>query len=165
MAVLPILIWPDDRLANACDPVVHGDGVARLAADLFETMYAAPGRGLAAPQVGVLIRLFVMDTTWKTGKRSPLAFVNPRITGTSEAQVVMEEVCLSIPGITAAISRPEWVELTWTDPEGRVLGRKFEGAEARCAQHEIDHLDGIVTLHHLGDTGPGRSLSDHSVPV
>ena len=78
MAILPILRWPDERLETRCAPVM-GD-VSALAADMLETMYAAPGRGLAAPQVGVLLRLFVMDATWKEGTRAPQVMVNPQIT-------------------------------------------------------------------------------------
>ena len=149
MAPLPILKWPDPRLSTVCDPVAPGEDLAGLIADMFQTMYAAPGRGLAAPQVGVLKRLFVMDCTWKEGEGSPLALINPRLLERSDTIETGEEGCLSIPGITTAIDRPDWVVVAWTGPDGAQHARRFEGFEARCAQHETDHLDGIVTLQHL----------------
>lgn len=149
MALRPILRWPDDRLATPCAPVVPGEDVAGLIADMFETMYDAPGRGLAAPQVGVMQRLFVIDVTWKDGNRSPLVMVNPRIVARSEDILPGEEGCLSIPGILVSVDRPARVEMDWTDEHGVRHRRWLDGAEARCAQHELDHLDGIVTLDRL----------------
>lgn len=151
MAVRDILRWPDERLSTVCAPVTAGEDIDALVADLYETMYAAPGRGLAAPQIGVMKRVFVMDTTWKDGARSPMAFVNPRISQVAGVSVQGEEGCLSIPGLSLRVSRPEWVVLDWVTPDGDGAARRFEGFAAACVCHELDHLDGIVTFDHLDE--------------
>ena len=102
MSVMPILRWPDVGLATVCEPVEDPSAVKALAEDMLETMYAAPGRGLAAPQVGVLARMFVMDVTWKDGVATPVVCINPEIVATSDARASGEEACLSIPGVSAA---------------------------------------------------------------
>jgi len=147
MAVLPILRWPDPRLKQPCAPVT-GD-VHALIDDMLETMYAAPGRGLAAPQVGVLWRLFVMDTTWKEGASDPQVFVNPRITDRSDTLATAAEGCLSIPGVLVDVTRPAEITVTWQDAHGAAHRQVFSGFAAACVQHEIDHLDGIVTFDRL----------------
>jgi peptide deformylase len=162
MAVLPILRWPDERLHTVCDPVTAEDDVAAVIGDLFDTMYAAPGRGLAGPQIGVMKRVFVVDVTWKDGPRSPMAFVNPRLVETSPTLVDGAEACLSIPGISTVVNRPDWVVLAWSDADGRQHSRRFEGAEARCIQHELDHLNGIVTLQHLDPAARARADADYA---
>ncbi len=149
MAVRPILRWPDPRLHTVCDPVGQGEDLSGLISDMFDTMYDAPGRGLAAPQVGVMKRLFVIDVTWKEGPCSPVVFINPRLLETSRTSSECEEGCLSIPGITTLVARPDWIVMAFCDAGGRQHARRFDGAEARCAQHELDHLNGIVTLQHL----------------
>jgi len=149
MAVLPILRWPDVRLATVCAPAVLDDTLRALAADMLDTMYAAPGRGLAAPQVGVLVRMFVMDTDWKDGNPQPLVLVNPQILGRSDDMVIGPEGCLSIPGVTTEISRAAEVRIGWTDLDGGVHDALLTGFAAICAQHEHDHLDGIVTFDRL----------------
>lgn len=148
MALLPILRWPDERLSKRCeevDPSILGT----LIADMFETMYAAPGRGLAAPQVGVIHRLFVMDATWKEGPGSPVAMINPEILAYDGETDIVAEGCLSIPGITIDVERPKSVSLRWQDQVGDWQERWFSGFEARCIQHEFDHLEGRVTFDHL----------------
>ena len=147
MAVLPILRWPDARLEERCAPVT-GD-VAGLAADMLETMYAAPGRGLAAPQVGQLIRLFVMDTTWKEGTRAPVVCINPAITWRAAEVQTGPEGCLSIPGIVTQVQRAKAIRLRWTDLAGEDHEEILQGFAAVCAQHEYDHLDGILTLDRI----------------
>jgi len=147
MAVLPILRWPDPRLEERCAPVT-GD-VAGLAADMLETMYAAPGRGLAAPQVGQLIRLFVMDTTWKEGTRAPVVCINPGITWRAAEVQTGPEGCLSIPGIVTQVARAKAIRLRWTDLAGQDHEEILQGFAAVCAQHEYDHLDGILTLDRI----------------
>lgn len=149
MAVLPILAWPDTRLAQICNPVGPDEEPGTLIDDMFETMYAAPGRGLAGPQVGVMKRLFVTDTTWKDGPGSPIAFVNPRIVEQASDTVTHDEGCLSIIGLSVPVERPEWVVLEWTTRAGETAGQRFEGFAAACVQHELDHLNGVVTLDHL----------------
>ncbi len=145
MALLPILHHPDLRLRALCPTVARFDtALARLAADLFETMYAAPGRGLAAPQVGVLARIFVIDTGWKTGTPAPMAFVNPRLLSVSDLRLTLEEGCLSIPGTPCPVERPAALRLAWQSPTGTPHEAGFEGIDARAIQHELDHLDGIL---------------------
>lgn len=151
MAVLPILRWPDPRLSTLCAPVPLPvtPELRAFAADMLETMYDAPGRGLAAPQVGVLLRLFVMDTTWKDGARAPQVLVNPEILWMSEARATGPEGCLSLPGATTHISRATEIRLRWTDLDGAIHEETLSGFAAICAQHEYDHLDGILTLDRL----------------
>ena len=141
MSVLPILIWPDPRLSQVCVPV-GAEGLSGLITDMFETMYDAPGRGLAAPQVGVLKRVFVMDCGWKDGEMMPLACIDPEIIEASEEVAIGPEGCLSIPDAPAEVARPAWVVLRWTGLDGAVQQRRLDGFEAKCALHELDHLDG-----------------------
>ena len=143
MSVLPILQWPDPRLSQPCEPVGHED-LRPLIADMFETMYAAQGRGLAAPQVGVMKRFFVMDATWKEGERSPLVMIDPFVMACERVPVVMDEMCLSIPGVTVPVERHKAVTMQWTDETGDIHMGDFDGAEARVIQHEFDHLNGMV---------------------
>jgi peptide deformylase len=148
MAVLPILTWPDKRLTTPCAPVGGAD-VRGLAADMLDTMYAAPGRGLAAPQVGALLRMFVMDVTWKDGVPDPRVVIDPQILWRSDAVAMGPEGCLSIPGISADIARATEIRLAWRDLDGVAHDETLTGFAAICAQHEYDHLDGIVTFDRL----------------
>ena len=127
-------------------PVEEPAAVATLASDMLETMYDAPGRGLAAPQVGQSLRLFVMDVAWKEGEPAPFICINPQIVHRAPEVVESTEGCLSIPGVTAEVPRAPWIVLRWQDVSGAWTERRLEGAEAICAQHENDHLDGIVTF-------------------
>jgi peptide deformylase len=150
MSLLPILKWPDPRLAAVCAPVERiTPEIEQLAADMLETMYAAPGRGLAGPQVGVMQRLFVMDVGWKEGRSDPLVCINPMLQEVSETRATATEGCLSIPGVTAEVSRPARVQMVWTGLNGARFVQSFEGFGAVCVQHELDHLDGVVTFDHL----------------
>jgi peptide deformylase len=149
MATLPILRWPDPRLSAVCTPAELSDDLRVLAADMLETMYAAPGRGLAAPQVGHLVRLFVMDVTWKEGVRAPQVFLNPEIVALLGERVVGPEGCLSIPGPVTDVERSAAVQLRWTDFDGEVNEAVLTGFAAICVQHEYDHLDGILMLDRL----------------
>lgn len=149
MPVLPILQHPDPRLAQSCDPVGAPDGAVRdLIADMFETMYAATGRGLAAPQVGVMRRVFVMDLEWKQGMPVPQVLIDPVLEWASEAVAVQTEICLSIPDQPRAVSRPAEVRLRWTLPSGGLRTGVFTGFAAAAVQHEMDHLDGRLILDH-----------------
>lgn len=144
MSVLDIVIWPDARLTQICTPVLEiTPEIEQLLADMFDTMYDAPGRGLAAPQVGRSERIFVFDAGWKTGTPTPIACVNPEIIALSDERLTGEEGCLSIPGVPMDIARAAEVTLRWTDRTG-THERLFTGAEAVIVQHEYDHLDGIV---------------------
>ncbi|MFU8862962.1 MAG: peptide deformylase [Rhodobacterales bacterium] len=148
MTALQILHWPDPRLSTVCDPVEPQDDLGGLIRAMFDTMYAAPGRGLAAPQVGVLKRLFVMDCGWKDGEMTPMVCINPEIIH-AEGMAPGSEGCLSIPGVLAEVMRPERIVLRYFDQEGAAQEVPLDGFEARCAQHELDHLDGIVTFDRL----------------
>lgn len=159
--LLPILRWPDPRLSRPCALAALDDDLLRLAADMLETMYAAPGRGLAAPQVGQLVRMFVMDVTWKEGARSPQIFVNPEIVELSAARVTGPEGCLSIPGPVTEIERAAEVRMRWMDLAGQVHETVLTGFAAICAQHEYDHLDGILTLDRL--SREARALAEAEV--
>jgi len=149
MTVLPILHWPDPLLSQVSLPAAVDDGTLTLARNMLDTMYAAQGRGLAAAQVARLTRLFVMDSTWKTGPQSPEIFINPEIIWRSDETATGPEGCLSIPGPITDIPRAVEIILRWTTPEGAIAAQKLTGFRAICAQHEMDHLDGILTLDHL----------------
>jgi peptide deformylase len=150
MTTRPILIHPDPRLKKVCDPVAEITAELRqLADDMFETMYDAPGIGLAAPQVGVTKRLIVMDCI-KDGPPEPIALFNPEVVWSSEDQSVYEEGCLSIPDIYNDVTRPAGVTVRWTDMTGKPQERLFEGIWATCVQHEIDHLNGKLFIDYLG---------------
>lgn len=143
--ILPVLIDPAPQLREICKPVRAFDGaLGVLALDLLQTLYHAKGRGLAAPQVGLTRRIFVTDTGWKEGAPSPRVFVNPEVTDMADRQVTCEEQCLSIPDTPVMVARPEWVDLTWNDLDGRTLDERFSGFAAICILHERDHLDGIL---------------------
>jgi peptide deformylase len=150
MSIRPILLHPDPRLKAVAKPVTaFDDALRRLAEDMLETMYDAPGVGLAAPQVGVLSRLIVMDCT-KDEPPRPLVLVNPEVVWTSEEKGPSEEGCLSIPEHYADVVRPREVEVAWTDLAGNPQRERFEGLWAVCAQHEIDHLNGKLFIDYLG---------------
>jgi peptide deformylase len=161
MALLPILRWPDARLSRAASPVQGiTAGIRRLAEDMLETMYAASGRGLAAPQVGVFQRLFVMDLTWKATNPAPLFCINPEILWRSDVLAGGAEGCLSIPGPVTQITRPQAIRLRWQGLDGTVHEARLSSIAAICAQHEIDHLDGILTLDHLSPTDRTRAEAE-----
>lgn len=152
MTRLAIRLWPDPVLRRVCEPVADPASVAQFAQDMLETMYAAPGRGLAAPQVGRALRLFVMDVAWKDGPPDPFICINPEIVDSAEARVTGGEACLSIPGVTAEVPRAPWIVLRWQTPDGAWEERRLDGAAAICAQHEYDHLDGLVTFDRVAPT-------------
>ncbi|MDP2085822.1 MAG: peptide deformylase [Gemmobacter sp.] len=147
MAVLPILRFPDPRLRLPCLPVLQiDDDLRKLATDMLDTMYAAPGRGLAGPQAGAMLRIFVMDVTWKDGIPSPRICLNPEILDWSDEVATCMEGCLSIPGVPAEVTRPAEITLQWTDLSGAVLEERLTGFAATCAQHELDHLYGRLCI-------------------
>ena len=147
----PILIHPDPRLKKVCEPVARiTPEIEALADDMLATMYDAPGVGLAAPQVGVLSRIFVMDATRDPeAERRPLVLVNPEVTWSSEEMNTYEEGCLSIPDQYADVTRPKQVRLRWLDLDGKTHEEDFDGLWATCAQHELDHLNGVLFIDHL----------------
>lgn len=148
--ILPIRLWPDPVLRRVCAPVLVFDAaLAQLAQDMLETMYVAPGRGLAAPQVGETARMFVMDVSWKDGAPNPVVCVNPVILKSGEALKSGEEGCLSIPDTPMQITRPAAITLAWKDVGGCAHRADLEGFAATCAQHEIDHLNGMTILDRI----------------
>lgn len=151
MSLLPILTIPDTRLKAKCEPLKNVDGrVATLMDDMLETMYKAPGIGLAAPQIGVLERLIVVDVTdHKNEKPNPIAMVNPELILLSDELAVTQEGCLSIPEIYADVTRPAQVRVRYVDRDGEVREMDADGLLATCIQHEIDHLNGVLFIDHL----------------
>jgi peptide deformylase len=150
MAIREVLTWPDPRLLEvASDVPLVGDAVRALIDDLFETMYDAPGVGLAATQVGVPWRVVVIDTRDADGERAPLALVNGRIVA-REGTILWREGCLSLPGITAEVERSARITVDYLDREGRPQRLEAEGLKAVCIQHELDHLDGHLYVDRLG---------------
>lgn len=160
MAILPILHWPDPRLSRPCQQVgTVTPAVRALAEDMLETMYAAPGRGLAAPQVGAMLRLFVMDIGWKDGPRDPMVLIDPEVLWLSDLRAAGPEGCLSIPGVLAEVERAQAARLRWTGLDGAPVEAEMTGFAAICAQHEIDHLDGILTLDRLSPAERAKVLA------
>lgn len=151
MALKTILIHPDPRLKSVADPVVDfNDDLRRLADDMLETMYDAPGIGLAAPQIGIGRRMLVMDCVKEEGAApEPMVLMNPEVTWSSEALNTYEEGCLSIPEQFADVERPAEVKVTWTDLDGKEHQETFDGLWATCVQHEIDHLNGKLFIDYL----------------
>lgn len=155
MAVLPIVEVPDPRLRLISEPVEKVDDELRaLIADMFDTMYDAPGIGLAAIQVGVPKRVIVMDLQEQEdeeGKpiREPRVFINPVILDPDAEMSVYTEGCLSIPEQFADVERPARCRVKWLDEQGAAHDEIFEGLLATCIQHEMDHLQGIVFIDHL----------------
>jgi len=148
----PILIHPDPRLKKSAAPVADlSDELRTLADDMLATMYDAPGIGLAAPQVGVLSRLIVLDCVKEEGAAPrPLAMFNPEVIAAADEKSSYEEGCLSIPDIYAEVTRPAEVEVRWMDTDGKAQQEVFTGLWATCVQHEIDHLDGKLFIDYLG---------------
>jgi peptide deformylase len=149
---LDILLHPDPRLKKVCDPVDDlSDGLRDLSDRMLKTMYDAPGIGLAAPQVGVLSRLIVLDCIKGEGETPrPLVMFNPEVVASSDEVSVYEEGCLSIPEQYAEITRPSEVEVAWIDRNGKAQQEVFDGLWATCVQHEIDHLNGRLFIDYLG---------------
>lgn len=148
VALLPIIQYPDPVLSAKAEPIEEiTEDIRRLAADMAETMYEAPGVGLAANQVGVLKRIIVIDVTEE--RDSLLTLVNPEIVETSETLVECEEGCLSLKGLYEKVKRPDEVTVKYTDLDGNEQTISATGLLAVCLQHEIDHLDGLVFIDHL----------------
>lgn len=147
----PILIHPDPRLKKLCAPVADlTDELRLLADDMLDTMYAAPGIGLAAPQVGVLDRLIVLDCEKdETAPPKPMVMFNPEVIAASDEANTYEEGCLSIPDQYAEVTRPAEVTVRWLDRDGALQKQDFGGLWATCVQHEIDHLDGKLFIDYL----------------
>ncbi len=149
MAILPIRIYPDPVLRTSCHEVTElDDELARLAQDMIETMYAAPGVGLAAPQVGIEKRLAVVDITVGKDRDQIHVLVNPRVIESGGAEVDSEG-CLSIPGLTEKVIRPKTVRVAAMNLRGEPFELTAEDFLARAICHELDHLDGVLFVDHL----------------
>ncbi|MEM7168700.1 MAG: peptide deformylase [Pseudomonadota bacterium] len=150
MAILPIITAPDPRLKKVCQPVeAVDDELRKLMDDMLETMYAAPGIGLAAPQIGVLKRVIVVDVSAKDDEREPLCLANPEVTSASEEMARYEEGCLSLPEHYSEVERPAEVTLRYLDRDNQTQEMAADGLLATCIQHEIDHLNGILFVDHI----------------
>ena len=149
MAIRSILHFPDPRLRTKSKPVEHvDDEVTALVNDMFETMYQAPGIGLAAPQVNEFQRIIVVDVS--EDKSAPLALINPEIVE-RRGEEQTEEGCLSVPGIFEPVERAEWIRVKALDRNGSSFELETSGLEAVCIQHEIDHLDGKLFVDYLSE--------------
>ena len=150
MAILPIMTAPDPRLKKICKAVkTVDDNTRRLMDDMRETMNNAPGIGLAAPQVGALQRIIVVDVVREGEDPDPHFMVNPELTWVSDHDVNYEEGCLSLPEEYADVVRPAEIKVRFLDREGKKTVLEAEGLLATCIQHEIDHLDGILFVDHI----------------
>lgn len=161
--LLEIVTYPDPRLKERCEPVEEiTDEICQLAADMIETMYAAPGVGLAAPQVGRSLRLLVMDPREREGERNPRVLVNPELEPMGEQMVSEQEGCLSVP-LSYRADVPRWssVRVRATDLEGKPIDEVLEGFPAVVVQHEVDHLDGALFIDRISRLR--RTLYDSKV--
>ena len=150
MALRPIIILPDPVLREKSTPIVRvDDDVRALVADMFETMYDAPGIGLAAVQVGITKRIVTIDLAREGEEKKPMVFVNPEIVWSSDEQSTYEEGCLSIPQYYEEVERPAKVRVRYQDEKGEAHELEADGLLATCLQHEIDHLEGKLFIDHL----------------
>ncbi len=159
MAILPIITAPDVRLKRKSRPVARVDErIRRLMDDMLETMYDAPGIGLAAPQVGVLEEVIVIDVAGKDEAPAPLRIANPEILWRSEETVLCEEGCLSLPDHFAEVERAAAIRLRYLDHENEIREIEADGLLATCIQHEMDHLRGILFVDHISAVKRGIIL-------
>tara|TARA_A100001011_G_C14307813_1_gene844041 strand:+ start:1947 stop:2471 length:525 start_codon:yes stop_codon:yes gene_type:complete len=150
MTIKKILVEPDPILRKKCESLEKvDDQVRKLMDDMLETMYKAPGIGLAAIQLGILKRIVVIDISKENEKQNPLFLINPVITKKSKNTSIYEEGCLSIPGQFAEIERPAECTLKYINYQGKNKELKADGLLATCIQHEVDHLDGILFIDYL----------------
>lgn len=150
MTIKPLIILPDPLLRQVSQPVERVDSeLTQLVDDMLETMYEAPGIGLAAIQVGVPRRLLVIDLAKEGEEPAPLVFINPKIIRSSDERSTYEEGCLSIPDYYAEVERPASITVTSLDRTGKEVTTEADGLLATCLQHEIDHLDGVLFIDHI----------------
>ncbi|WLR92845.1 peptide deformylase [Shinella zoogloeoides] len=150
MTIKPLIILPDPILREVSKPIETIDSeVKKLADDMLETMYDAPGIGLAAIQIGVARRMLVLDVSKDGEDKAPLVFINPEVVSTSDARSVYEEGCLSIPDYYAEVERPAAITVKHLDRDGKERLTEADGLLATCLQHEIDHLNGVLFIDHI----------------
>jgi peptide deformylase len=163
MTVREIIKLPDKRLRLVSEPVKRIDaGLRKLVEEMFETLYAAPGIGLAGIQVGVAKRVIIMDLSKKDDTRKPEVFINPEVTWASEEKSTYEEGCLSIPEYYEEVERPAVVKVKYLDLEGKAREVEAGGLLATCLQHEIDHLNGILFIDHISKLKRDRIIKKFS---
>lgn len=151
MALREVVQFPDPRLKKVSEPIEKvTDEIRELARDMIDVMYDEPGIGLAAPQVGASIRMFVIDTEWSDegGERNPSVILNPQISD-REGRITWEEGCLSVPDYTATVERDAEITLRGTDLDGNPIEERATGLRAVCIQHEVDHLDGVLFIDRI----------------
>jgi peptide deformylase len=159
MATRTILTLPDPRLRLVSKPVGKVDAAIRkLVEDMFETMYGAPGIGLAAVQVGVPRRVVTMDLAKKDEPKNPKVYINPEILWASEERTTYEEGCLSIPEYYEEVERPTQVKVRYTDLDGNAQEVEANGLLATCLQHEVDHLNGVLFIDHISKLKRSRVI-------
>src|SRR3954468_4410664 len=163
MALRDIIVLPDKRLREKSEPVKAVDAEVRvLVDDMFETMYKAPGVGLAAIQVGVPRRVVTVDTAKKDESKNPQVFINPEIVWTSEEKGIYEEGCLSIPEYYEEVERPTQVKVRYMDLDGKTQEVDADGLLATVLQHEIDHTNGILFIDHISKLKRDRVIKKFS---
>jgi peptide deformylase len=159
MAILPIIVAPDPRLKLKAKPVTRVDArVRRLMDDLLETMYEAPGIGLAAPQVGQALKVLVVDCARDGEKPQPLRIANPEILWASDELLTVNEGCLSLPEHYADVARPKAIKLRYLDEQNEIRELDAKGLLATCIQHEMDHLEGVLFVDHISSLKRGIIL-------
>ena len=159
MAILPIIVAPDPRLKLRAKPVSRVDSrVRRLMDDMLETMYEAPGIGLAAPQVGQALKIIVVDCARDGEKPQPLRIANPEILWASDELLTVNEGCLSLPEHYADVERPTAIKLRYLDEQNEIRELDAKGLLATCIQHEMDHLEGVLFVDHISSLKRGIIL-------
>ncbi|WP_262298672.1 peptide deformylase [Microvirga sesbaniae] len=160
MSIRPLVIIPDSKLRLVSEPVQEITGeIRRLADDMLETMYDAPGVGLAAIQIGVPVRMVTMDVSKSEDERQPLVLLNPEIVWASEEKRIYEEGCLSIPEYYEEVERPDRVRFRYMNLQGETIEQDADGLLATCVQHEIDHLNGVLFIDYLSKLKRDRIMT------
>jgi peptide deformylase len=160
MSIRPLVILPDPKLRVTSEPIRDITAeIRQLADDMLETMYDAPGVGLAAIQIGVPLRMVTMDVSKSEDERHPMVLLNPEITWTSEEKRVYEEGCLSIPEYYEEVERPDRIRFRYMNLQGETVEQEADGLMATCVQHEIDHLNGVLFIDYLSKLKRDRVMT------
>ncbi|WP_262028368.1 peptide deformylase [Microvirga sp. Mcv34] len=160
MSIRPLVIIPDSKLRLVSEPITDiSSEIRQLADDMLETMYDAPGVGLAAIQIGVPVRMVTMDVSKSDDERQPMVLINPEITWASEEKRVYEEGCLSIPEYYEEVERPDRVRFRFMNLQGETIEQDADGLLATCVQHEIDHLNGVLFIDYLSKLKRDRVMT------
>lgn len=160
MSIRPLVIIPDSKLRLVSEPIKEiTREIRQLADDMLETMYDAPGVGLAAIQIGVPVRMVTMDVSKSDDERQPMVLINPEITWASEEKRVYEEGCLSIPEYYEEVERPDRVRFRFMNLQGETIEQDADGLLATCVQHEIDHLNGVLFIDYLSKLKRDRVMT------